>query len=67
MKITENIKLMQRLRDRALKRYKRTKMETHWVYYKHLRNFTTAFIRKKAYFAYIFAHKEKLKKSKKKT
>lgn len=49
--ITENIKLMQNLRENALKKYKSTKKSQHWEYYKQLRNFTTSAIRseKKAY------------------
>lgn len=43
--ITPNIKFMQRLRDSALKRYKRTKSPAHWSYYKQLRNLTTSAIR----------------------
>lgn len=53
--ITDNIKLMQRLRDKAKARFRRTKSIVHWNYYKQLRNFTTVAIRneKRAYFEYL--------------
>ena len=49
--ITDNIKLMQKLRDKALKDFKNNKTPGKWAYYKQLRNFTTSAIRaeKKAY------------------
>ncbi|KAF2879708.1 hypothetical protein ILUMI_26458 [Ignelater luminosus] len=42
--ITPNIKSMMKLRNNALKRYKRTRDLTRFQYYKTLRNFTTASI-----------------------
>ena len=67
--ITENIKLLQRLRNKALKKYKQTKLPTHYDYYKQLRNYTTAAIRseKKAYLRMKFQNcspKEKWKELK---
>lgn len=49
--ITPVIKTMQRLRDRALTRFKRTQIPAHWDYYKQLRNYTNRAIdfEKKAY------------------
>lgn len=54
--ITENIKLLQKLRDKALTKFKNTKTPSQWNYYKQLRNFTTTAIRneKKAYLNYKF-------------
>ena len=43
--ITDNIKLMMNLRDKALSKYKRTQNVNHWNYYKELRNYTTFAIR----------------------
>lgn len=37
--LTENIKLMMRLRYKALKKYKSTQKLGHWNYYKQLRNY----------------------------
>uniref|UniRef100_A0A1Y1NKD6 Reverse transcriptase domain-containing protein n=1 Tax=Photinus pyralis TaxID=7054 RepID=A0A1Y1NKD6_PHOPY len=52
--LTDNIKLMISLRNKALTKFKRTKNPAHWSYYKQLRNFTTNAIRlgKKAYLEY---------------
>lgn len=49
--LTDNILFMMSLRDDALKRYKRTKSNAHWEYYKSLRNLITLTIRneKKAF------------------
>lgn len=49
--LTDNLKLMMRLRDRALLKYKKTKNTEHWNYYKDLRNLTKTSIKyeKKAY------------------
>lgn len=49
--LTSNIRLMMTLRDKAKQRFRRTKKNAHWVYYKMLRNYTTAAINreKKAY------------------
>lgn len=54
--ITENIKLLQKLRNKALKRYKQTKSPAHYEYYKQLRNYTTSAIRaeQKAYLRFKF-------------
>lgn len=56
--ITENIKLMQKLRDRALGRYRKTRLIQHWDYYKQLRNVTNAAIKaeKRAYLNYTFSN-----------
>ncbi|KAI4455891.1 hypothetical protein MML48_8g00001084 [Holotrichia oblita] len=53
--ITENIKFLQNLRNRAKSRFKRTKSIAHWNYYKVLGNYTTFAIRneKKAYFEFL--------------
>lgn len=49
--ITDNIKLMIKLRNSALIKFKRTKRTGHWDYYKMLRNYVTSAIKreKKAY------------------
>lgn len=49
--MTDNVKLMISLRNKALQKFKRTKNPAHWEYYKSLRNYTTFAIRqeKKAY------------------
>lgn len=49
--ITDNVKLLIKLRNKALSRFKRSKLPAHWSYYKQLRNFTTTAIKheKKAY------------------
>lgn len=54
--ITENIRLMIRLRNKALNRFRTTRNPNHWIYYKELRNLTTSAIRaeKKAYLNTIF-------------
>lgn len=54
--ITDNIKLLQRLRSNALSRFKNSKSPHHWAYYKQIRNYTTAAIKseKKAYLAFKF-------------
>lgn len=51
---TDNIKLLLKLRDNALSKYKKTKNLTHYEYYKQLKNFTTVAIRneKKGYLKY---------------
>jgi exonuclease III len=53
--LTDNVRLLMSLRDKAKKRFKRTKLPAHWNYYKNLRNFTTLSIKneKTAYFSYI--------------
>lgn len=52
--LTDNIKLMCSMRDRALKRFKRSNNQAHWEFYKAMRNFTTQAIKreKTAYFQY---------------
>ena len=54
--ITDNIKLMQKLRDKALKKYKQTSAPDHRTYYKQLRNLTNSAIKmeKKAYLRFQF-------------
>lgn len=50
--LTYNLKIMIKLRDKALKRFKSTKRQEHHEYYKELRNYTTSAIRaeQKAYY-----------------
>lgn len=50
--ITDNIRLLMSLRDKARMKWRRTKSETHHNYYKALRNYTTLACKneKKAYF-----------------
>lgn len=52
--ITDTIKVMQKIRDNALKKFKKSNLPAHWDYYKSLRNLTTDAIRreKRAYFEY---------------
>lgn len=52
--LTDNIRLMISLKEKALKKYKTTKSVIHLQYYKDLRNFTNQSIKreKKAYFEY---------------
>lgn len=52
--LTDTIKLMMKLRDKAKLKFKRTKKVNHWQYYKSLRNLTNRSIisEKKAYFSY---------------
>lgn len=54
--LTENIKIMIKLRDKALLKYKRSKSETDWLAYKTLRNLVNMSIKseKKAYLHYQF-------------
>lgn len=54
--ITENIILMQKLRDKALQKFRRTQLPQHWSYYKQLRNFTNNAIKaeKRAYLNFKF-------------
>lgn len=49
--LTDTIKLMISIRDKAQRKYKKTKNEAHFQYYKELRNYTTEAIKreKKAY------------------
>ncbi|XP_060516220.1 uncharacterized protein LOC132695780 [Cylas formicarius] len=56
--ITENIKLLQKLRNKALKKFKLTKLTAHYEHYKQLRNYTNSAIRseKKAYLRTKFCH-----------
>lgn len=52
--LTDTIKLMMKLRDKAKFKFKMSRSVAHWDYYKTLRNLTTASIKreKKAYFTY---------------
>ena len=43
--ITDNIRLLQKLRDKALKKFKSTKNPDNYAYYKQLRNYTTLAVR----------------------
>ncbi|KAK9731868.1 hypothetical protein QE152_g13262 [Popillia japonica] len=54
--ITDNVKYMMMLRDQALAKYKKTRLDTSWTYYKTLRNFTNQSIKreKKAFFNNTF-------------
>jgi exonuclease III len=54
--ITENMKILISLRNKALAKFKKSKLQTHWVYYKSLRNFTTSAIakEKRSYFDFTF-------------
>ncbi|XP_074041353.1 uncharacterized protein [Leptinotarsa decemlineata] len=60
--ITDNLKLMFKLRDDALSRFKKTKSPHHWVYYKELRNLTnrTVNLEKKAYLNYCLSKSKQL-------
>ncbi|KAK9709677.1 hypothetical protein QE152_g26452 [Popillia japonica] len=53
--LTENVRLMMSLRDKALKQAKLKKSESAFVHYKELRNYTTSAIRreKRAYLRFI--------------
>ncbi|KAI4457705.1 hypothetical protein MML48_7g00021544 [Holotrichia oblita] len=53
--ITDNIKLLMCLRDKAKRKYKHTCQPAHYNYYKSLRNYTTSAIRreKRAYFDFV--------------
>lgn len=44
--LTDTIKTMMRVRDKALQRYRNTKRDTDWLNYKNLRNFTLYAIRR---------------------
>ncbi|XP_071052553.1 uncharacterized protein [Onthophagus taurus] len=59
--LTDNIVLLQRLRDEAKTRYKKCRTAGSWDYYKQLRNFTTNAIRheKIAYFNNLHTHPDK--------
>lgn len=50
--MTDNVKFLQKLRDKALKDFKSSKLPEKWDYYKQLRNYTTTAIRaeKKAFY-----------------
>ena len=52
--ITPVVKIMLKLKNKALVEYKRTKSQSKWLYYKQLRNLTTSAIRceKQAYIKY---------------
>lgn len=57
--LTDNVRLMMSLRDKAKITFKRTKLPQHWNYYKQMRNLTTHAIsnEKRAYFNYIASNK----------
>lgn len=57
--LTENLKIMMKLRDNALKRYRVSKMVTHWDYYKSLRNLVnkTITLEKRAYLEFKIKNK----------
>lgn len=54
--ITDNLKFLISLRNKAKAKFKQTKLMRHWEYYKTLRNLTTLSLKneKKAYFNFIF-------------
>ncbi len=54
--LTDNIKLLMSLRNKAYSKAKRTKNKAHWDYYKQLRNFTSLALQneRKAYFEHKF-------------
>lgn len=56
--ITDNIKFMQKLRNKALTKFKQTGQNGHWSYYKQLRNLTNTAINaeKRAYLRYKFSN-----------
>lgn len=57
--VTENVRLMMSLRDKAKANYRRTNLAQHWDYYKQMRNLTTHTIsnEKRAYFKYVAANR----------
>lgn len=57
--LTDNVRLVMSLRDRAKAKYKASGRETHWAAYKELRNLATLSIRaeKKAYLRYKLSGK----------
>lgn len=60
--ITDNIKLMMSLRDKALHRANRTQKESHFAYYKNMKNMVTSALRreKEAFFShYVNKNKHK--------
>lgn len=54
--LTENLKMMMKLRKKALSKYKKLKTDASWNYYKDLRNFVSMAVRneKKAYLVHKF-------------
>lgn len=53
--LTDNIKLLMSLRDKAKRKFCKTRKPQHWEYYKSLRNYTNSAINheKKSYFNFI--------------
>lgn len=60
--LTDTIKQMMRLRDRALSQFKRNNNSAHFNYYKQLRNQVTAAVRreKKAFYTHIFKQNSRM-------
>lgn len=58
--ITDNIKLLISLRNKAFMKAKKSKQEAHWNYYKFLRNYTNQAVQreKKAYCKFKFSTKD---------
>lgn len=56
--LTDNLKLLMKLRDEAKTKYRKSGSNADWNYYKALRNFTTDSFRreKKAYFEHVVAN-----------
>lgn len=59
--ITDSIKAIINDRNKALKKYKRTKNQVDWQNYKSLRNMANSVIKteKKSYYAHLFGHKNR--------
>ena len=57
--LTANLKLLMKDRDRALQKYKGTKLQNDWAMYKELRNLTVSAVRreKKIYIEYVVKQK----------
>lgn len=56
--ITSNLKCLMKLRDKAKTKFKKTKNQRDWNYYKTLRNFTNTAVKneKKAYYSHKFTN-----------
>lgn len=54
--LTDNLKLMMRLRDKALLKFRKSRTDENWNHYKELRNFVNTAVRqeKKAYLGFNF-------------
>lgn len=59
--LTENLKIMMKLRDKAYSKYKKTKTDAAWTAYKDLRNFVNMAVKseKKAFLHYKFKNDPK--------